>query len=317
MSRSWAIIAVVCAFAGAALLVRPYVGDAPVAVDRVVAASGPLDVLRAPARSQERLRFAIGTMVSPRATFTQYARLAHLLSEELGRPVELVQRASYAATNELVATGAIDIAFVCSGAYVELVRTADVALLVAPVLDGRPAYWSEVIVPYDSPLQRLEDVRASQGLRIAYTDRLSNTGCAAPRAMLKAVGVEADRHLGAVTWSGSHDESVHLVANGHVDLAGVDVLVLHGMLRADPSLATRVRTIARSPDYGAPPIVAAHNVPEAVRQAVVDALVSMQQTPQGRDILAELGVDRFVPVADALYDSVRAIQPRHSPPGPR
>ncbi|GMV43978.1 MAG: hypothetical protein AMXMBFR64_56940 [Myxococcales bacterium] len=315
MSRTWALIAVLCSLAGTALLVRPYLGDAPIPVDRVMVASGAIDVPRAQAPGQKPLRFAIGAMISPRATFIQYARLAHMLSQELGRPVELVQRASYGETNRLVEAGEVDIAFVCSGAYVELARTSRVALLVAPVTDGRPSYWGEVIVPSGSPLRRLEDVRGTQGLRIAYTDRLSNTGCAAPRAMLRRVGVDPERHMARPLWTGSHDESVRAVAGGHVDLAGVDALILHAMLRADASLAGKIRVIARSDDFGAPPVVAAAHVSPAVRLSVAQALTGMGQTPQGRDILAELGVERFVPVSDDLYDGVRAVQPRHAPAG--
>lgn len=317
MSRLWVTLVLICSLAGMMLLLRPYLGDPPVPVDRVVVASGSLRMPEARGTTQKPLRFAIGTMVSPRATFIQYARLAHMLSEELGRPVELVQRASYAETNALVSSGAVDLAFVCSGAYVDLARSTNVVLLVAPVTDGRPTYWSELIVPFASPLQTIEDVVATQGLSIAYTDRLSNTGCAAPRAMLRRVGVDAERQLGAVIWTGSHDESVRVVAADRADIAGVDVLVLRSMLRLDPSLTGRVRSIARSEEYGAPPIVAAEHVPASVREAVVQALCDMERTTQGRDILAELGVERFAPVSDSLYDSVRAVQPRFTRTGRR
>ena len=50
-----------------------------------------------------------------------------------------------------------------------------------------------------------------------------------------------------------------------------------------------------------PPIVAARSVPQALRQRLEQALWTMQDSPQGAALLAELHFDRFVPGDQGLY----------------
>lgn len=53
------------------------------------------------------LRVAVAAILSPQSTLHLYDRLAGHLADRLERPVELVQRATYAETNELIRTGQV------------------------------------------------------------------------------------------------------------------------------------------------------------------------------------------------------------------
>lgn len=64
------------------------------------------------------LRMAIGAMISPKDTEGHYRRLLQYLGQEAGVEVELVQRKTYAEINELLISGDIQLAFICSGPYV-------------------------------------------------------------------------------------------------------------------------------------------------------------------------------------------------------
>lgn len=45
-------------------------------------------------------------------------RKADYLQKKVGRPIELIQRQSYQEINDLVRDNGVDVAFICSGAYV-------------------------------------------------------------------------------------------------------------------------------------------------------------------------------------------------------
>ena len=58
------------------------------------------------------LRIGVAAVLSPEGTVGSYAKLADYIGETLGRPVELVQRRTYAEMNTLIDAGEVDIAFV-------------------------------------------------------------------------------------------------------------------------------------------------------------------------------------------------------------
>ncbi len=86
------------------------------------------------------LNFAIGTMITPDETLVSYKKILDFISEETGRQYKLVMRYSYTQINELVRDRAVDLAFICSGAYVDLLKKTNVELLVAPVVEKKEYY---------------------------------------------------------------------------------------------------------------------------------------------------------------------------------
>lgn len=125
--------------------------------------------------------------------------------------------------------------------------------------------------------------------------------------MLGDAHISAEPPAADVIWTGSHEESVHLVASGLADVAGVDVLVLEAMVSADPELKQQVRTIIRSPDFASPPLVATANLPNDARNQVTTALLRLHETPDGRELLSGMGIEGFVAVDDAAYEPVRKL----------
>src|SRR3990172_12631345 len=80
------------------------------------------------------LRVAIAAVISPQATLDAYGPLLDYLGARLDRPVQILQRATYAEINELVRTGQADLAFFFCGSYVEGKREFGMELLVAPAV---------------------------------------------------------------------------------------------------------------------------------------------------------------------------------------
>ena len=119
------------------------------------------------------LRIAVAAMTSPKETFVHYEELLDYIGAKLGREVDLVQRESYEEVNDLLEVGELDLAFVCTGAYVEGHDAFDMQIVAAPVAYGEPVYYSYLIVGDDSGAGALEDLR---GTRFAICDPLSNTG---------------------------------------------------------------------------------------------------------------------------------------------
>lgn len=250
------------------------------------------------------MRVAVAAILSPQSTIHTYDRLAEYLSAALDRPVELVQRATYAETNELIRTRQVDLAFICTGAYVRGQREFGMDLLVVPQVGGKTTYQSYIIVPANSPAQQWEDLRGSV---FAFTDPLSLSGYLAPLALLKSGSETPEGFFSRTLFTYSHDNSVRAVAEGWVDGAAVDSLVYEALLEQDPFYRDRTRVLWESEPFGVPPVVAPRGLDPDLRGHLRAVLLEMDRSREGREVLALLGVDRFVPGDESLYDSAREV----------
>jgi len=248
------------------------------------------------------LRVAVASMVSPKETFTTYQDLIQYLGARMNRPVELVQRKTYAEVNDLIQAGGIDVAFVCSLPYVEGQQRFGMELLAAPEVRGEALYRAYVIVPADSPVMRFDQLR---GMTFAFTDPDSNTGKLVPTYFLWQQHLTPESFFQKVVYTYSHDNSMKAVADGLVDGASVESLVYDYVVARNTALADRTRVIWRSDSFGTPPVVVSPNLAPDLKKQLRDALLGMDGNYQGHAILNNLMIDRFVVPDQAAYDPVR------------
>ena len=250
------------------------------------------------------LRVAVAAIISPRGNVESYTPLFNYLANRLGRPVEMVQRRTYQEVNDLLRDGQVDVAFVCTSAYVAGKRDFGMQLLAAPQVAGATVYYSYLIVPADSPARSMADLR---GKVFAFTDPMSLSGRVYPTSLVRGLGAEPETFFGRVFFTYSHDNAIRAVADGLADGAGVDSLVYEFAVARDPTLASKVRVIHRSPPFGIPPVVVGPDVRPQLRAELFELLLGLDEDPEGQAVLRALGIDRFVPIADAAYDSARQL----------
>lgn len=168
---------------------------------------------------------------------------------------------------------------------------------------GAPVYFSDVIVPADSPAWTFDDLA---GCTWAYNDPASHSGRTVVLHRLLDLGVDAS-FFGRVVRSGFHATSIRLVAGGVVDASAVDSQVLAMELAADPSLDGRVRVIDTLGPSTIQPVTAGTHLPPAVRTRIADTLVASAATPTVAAVLRACGIDRIVAVRASDYDDIRAM----------
>ena len=279
--------------------------EPPGAVSRPATGAVSAAAAVAPSAGARRLRVAIAAMVSPKETFVSYSNLVNYIGKKMGMEVELVQRKDYEEVNALLEKNLLDVAFVCTGAYVAGHDDFGMEILVAPVTQGRTVYYSYVIVPVGSPVHSFEEL---EGRTFAFTDPLSNTGRLAPAFYLAQMRQTPDRFFKSTVYTYSHDRSIESVAKKLVDGAAVDSLVWDYMNRKNPELTSRTRIISKSDPYGIPPFVVSRAVGPEMKNRLRDVFLKAHEDREGREILAGIMIDKFVVVDDGIYDSVRAMR---------
>ena len=265
----------------------------------------PVDRPGAKVAEHDSMKVAVGAMVSPKETMSYYQQIIDLMGATLGRRVELVQRKTYKEINELLGEGEIDLAFLCSGPYAAAKGSSTFELIATPEIAGSHFYQAYLIVNEKSPFHKLEDLR---GRTFAFTDPDSNTGRLVPLYWLAKMEERPETFFRDVIYTYSHDNSIAAVAKGMVDGASVDGLVWDYFSKHNPALTSSTRIIRKSDYYGIPPLVASKKLPQDIKKTVRDLLLSLHKNDEGKEILGQLMIDRFVEPQDQWYDSIRRMQ---------
>ncbi len=253
----------------------------------------------------DKLTIAVGAIISPGESLAFYEDIFDYIGEKLSRPVEMVQRKTYAEVNFLIKEGRIDAAFVCSRPYVEGHRDFGMELLCVPVCFGKTEYRSYFIVHKESPIQKLEDLRDKF---FAFSDPLSNTGMLIPVYTLAKMGETPESFFRKYIFTYSHDNSIRSVAEKFVESAAVDSLIWEYLNAKDPEWTAQTRIIYKSASYGIPPLVVSPEIGQEIKEKLRSAFLNMHNDPKGSAILKKVLIDRFTVIEDSAYDSIREME---------
>ncbi len=250
------------------------------------------------------LKVAVSAMVSPTVTFDAYESLVRLLGERLGEDAALVQRKTYAEVNALLREGEVQLALVCTGAFVAAEEEFGLEAVAVPVVRGKTTYRSLVIVRAADQAETFSDLR---GRTFAFTDPLSNTGRLYPLFLLQQIGVTPDEFFSRTLFIGGHDRSIEAVRDGLVDAAAVDSLVFEAVA-APAEVRAGFRVIQESSEFGMPPFVVSPRLEKGRKDRITACLLSLGHDPESKKVLAGAGIEGFVKPVSSWYDSVRQMR---------
>ncbi|MEJ2157467.1 MAG: phosphate/phosphite/phosphonate ABC transporter substrate-binding protein [Desulfobacteraceae bacterium] len=256
-------------------------------------------------KEEVKVRIAVGGMITPKEGVVYYRDLLRYVQDRIGEKIEYVDRESYAEINEMLKTGKLEAAFVCSGPYTAGKKQFGLELLVAPQAYGGLVYYSYILVAKDSAVQSFRELR---GKRFAFTDPLSNTGRLVPMYMLAKENETPERFFKEIIFTQSHDKSIKAVAQGIVDGAAVDSLIWEYLNTTKPESTSRTRILQKSPPYAIPPVVVPRELDPGLKARMKQAFLNAHLDPNGKEILQKMKIDKFVEIDDRAYDSVREMQ---------
>lgn len=228
----------------------------------------------------------------------------------LSRPTRFVEDLPWQERARQLDRGEIQVGWICGRPYIRKIdeQKLPLELLAAPVMaaqryQGRPVYFSDVVVRQDSPFYQFADLR---GARWAYNEPDSFSGYWTVCHHLAALG-ETGAYFGRVVASGAHQTSLQMILTGEVDGSAIDSTVLETELACQPALAGQIRIIATLGPSPIPPWVISTHLELSLREAIRTAWLTMHQDAAGRAILQQGGVARFAAVTDADYNPIRAM----------
>jgi len=251
-----------------------------------------------------------------------YNELAKYLSRKLSRNVDLISGLTYEEADLMLRRGIIQVGFVCGLPYVQNVKQGIYSLVAMPVVKNAKhkfpnsidysktpgKYYSYTIVRKGSEIKSWEDLK---GKSYAYNEITSNSGYNMPRYKLIQLGVKSwEDYFSSIRVSGSHEESIRLVANGIVDASSVDSLVLDYDRSIEDINAKNVVIIETLKPGGAgvPPVVISSKADPALKTKLQSTLITMHQDPIGKRLLDKALLASFIRPNDHNYDDIREME---------
>lgn len=249
------------------------------------------------------LHFA--TFLSPNLYIT-HEYIASTIGEKLGYTTLLTLGDRHSLDG--FAEGQIHVGFMCGLLYTCMAKasTWPIELVAAPILlgeryQGKPIYFSDIIVRRDSPYTSFDDL---EGCVWVYNESASHSGWNIVRYSLLMQGKTPD-YFGKTIETGSHQRSLQTVLEGRADAAAIDSHMLDVSFLQDSALAAKLRVIATLGPSTIPPVVASRSLDPALKHSIRSILIDMHHDPRVAVELRKGAIARFVPIADEDYHDIR------------
>ncbi len=180
---------------------------------------------------------------------------------------------------------------------------ADVALV--SVRRGSPSYNGQIIVRAGSGIRSLADLK---GKVFARVDPVSTSGWIIPDIMMRAAGVNPERDLKQILDGGSHDGVVTAVYSGDADAGGCYVDARTRVEKQFPDVMEKVLVLEVSLDIPNDGVQFSPAVPKEMRDKIVQALLEIAQSEEGKKALSTAYQwDGLIQADNTFYDPFRQI----------
>lgn len=258
------------------------------------------------------VRFGMISVENERDAIARLQGFQAYMQRSLGVPARVFRGTDYAAVVEALRSNHAEVAYLGPASY-GLARRV-MGDRVAPIFryvdnEGMEGCHSVMIVKADSPVRALEDMR---GRTLGFVDPNSTSGFQVPGWFLRRQGMDPATFFSRTGFAGSHEQGVMAVINGTYDAAVVSYsneqrntfqrMVEKGMIPAG-----QVRVIWRSPLIPNSPLVMRMDLPQALRQALVEAIGAMPQRDAEAFREMSSGARGLVPAKHEDYADIMAI----------
>jgi phosphonate transport system substrate-binding protein len=255
------------------------------------------------AQAQQVFRITAIPDESPTELARKAAPLAKYLEGKLGVKVEFTPVTDYAAAVEALVNKQVDLAWFGGFTFVQAHQRSGGKVLPLVQRDEDQKFRS-VFITTNPAIKGLADLK---GRNLSFGSQSSTSGHLMPRSFLLAAGIDPDKDLKRVAFSGAHDATVAAVASGKVDAGALNISVWEKLVadkKVDPA---KVRVFFTTPTYYDYNWTVHADMPAAQREKLARAFTDLSATtPEGRQVLELQRATRFIPTEAGNYKGIEA-----------
>lgn len=253
---------------------------------------------------QQVLRVTAIPDEAPTELARKFEPLGKYLEDKLGMKVQWTPVTDYAAAVETVVNRKIDLAWFGGFTVVQALQRSGgkVVPLVQRTEDEK--FRSVFITQADSGIQSLADLKKRT---LAFGSQSSTSGHLMPRHFLLKDGIDPDRDLRRIAFSGAHDATIAAVSSGKVDAGALNISVWEKFLAEGKVDTQRVKVFYTTPPYHDYNWTVHADMPAELQQKIRDAFLALDPArPADKAILDLQRASRFVPTQPGNYDDIRS-----------
>ena len=252
-------------------------------------------------QAQQVLRVTAIPDESPTELARKAAPLVKYLEAKLGMRVEFTPVTDYAAAVETLVNKKVDLAWFGGFTFVQAnVRSGGKVIpLVQREEDER---FRSVFISSDPLITKLADLR---GKDLSFGSQSSTSGHLMPRSFLLQAGVDPDKDLKRVAYSGAHDATIAAVASGKVVAGALNISVWDKFVADKKVDTSKVHVFFTTPPYFDYNWTVHADMPATLRDKLSAAFLSLSRdTAEGKEVLDLQRATRFVPTKADNYKGI-------------
>ena len=231
-------------------------------------------------------------------------QLAQMIQDKTGLVIKSNVGTDFAAVREAMGAGKAHIGWLNTFNYVLANEKYGVDVALVTERFGSTSYKGQIITRADSGIKTLDDLK---GKVMCWVDPNSTSGYIVPRIMLQANGIDPDKDFAKTIEAGSHNNVVTQVYNGDCDAGATYVDARSSVEKDIPDVKEKVIAIATTADIPNDNVSFIKDFPADQRQQIVDALLAIAASEEGKKALNDLySIEGLKPADDSFYDAFRA-----------
>lgn len=233
----------------------------------------------------------------------RFKPLAAYLQEKIGLSVRFKVLSRYGNILDNFNREKLDGAFFGSFTGALAIRKQGVIPLVRPVNpDGESTYHGYLYTRKDSGIKSLKEMR---GKKFAFVDKATTAGYIFPMAVLKSEGVEdLNSYFSEYFFAGSHDASLAAVLNKKADIGVSKNTVFDWVRKKEPRIDEEITILAESAKVPSNGLCVRPTLAPELRNKLKKALLELDGTPEGLQVLKSLQALRFIETTTEDYAPV-------------
>jgi phosphonate transport system substrate-binding protein len=253
------------------------------------------------ARAVEPLRVSAIPDEAPTELQRKFAPLGKYLEKELGVPVQFVPVTDYAAVVEALAAKKLDMAWLGGFTYVQAKLRTNGAV-VPLVQRAEDEKFTSRFITADPNIKSLADLK---GKTFAFGSASSTSGHLMPRYFLLKAGINPEKDLKTVAFSGAHDATAAFVAAGKVEAGVLNTSVWDKLVETKKVDTSKVHVFATTPPYFDYNWTVRGDLPADLQNKIRAAFLKLDANkPEDKEIMELQRASKFVPTKPENYAGI-------------
>jgi phosphonate transport system substrate-binding protein len=238
---------------------------------------------------------------APTELLRKFEPLGKYLEQATGMKVEFVPVTDYAAVVEGLAAKKLDMAWLGGFTFVQTrLRTGNAIPIVQRAEDEK--FTSRFITSASSGIKQLSDLK---GHTFAFGSASSTSGHLMPRYFMLQAGIDPDKDLKRVAFSGAHDATAAYVQSGRVDAGVLNASVWDKLVETKKVDPDKVRVFATTPPYYDYNWTVRGDLDPALVKKLTNAFLALDpKNPAHAKILELQRASRFIPTRPENYKGI-------------